>query len=53
MLLETLKYGFPTIEVSNIVELEKLLKEKGYKVFYLTASLGMWGYIIAKEIILL
>ena len=52
-LSETLKYGFPTIEVSNVKELEDYLKENGHRVFYLTASLGMCGYIIAKEIILL
>ncbi|MBU5438146.1 hypothetical protein KQI42_09010 [Tissierella sp. MSJ-40] len=50
---EVLKYGFPTIEVSNIKELEDYLKEKEYRVFYLTASLWMCGYIIAKEIILM
>lgn len=50
---EALKYGFPAIEVSNVKELEDYLKEKEYRVFYLAASLGMCGYIIAKEIILL
>ncbi|WP_353094006.1 hypothetical protein [Tissierella praeacuta] len=51
-LSETLKYGFPTIGVSNVRELGDYLKENRYRVFYLTASLGMCGYIIAKEIIL-
>lgn len=51
-LSESLEYGFPTIEVSNMRELENYLKENLYGVFYITSSLGMCGYIIAKEIIL-
>lgn len=50
ILVEALKYGFPTIEVCSIKELEDFLKVNKYKIFYIESSMGMVGYVIAKEI---
>lgn len=49
-LLESIKYGFPSVYANSIKELESFLIEKEYKVFELISSLGMTGYIIAKDI---
>lgn len=49
---EWLKYGFPSMKSINIMELEKSLNTEGYKIFYMDSSLGLCGYIIAKDIII-
>jgi hypothetical protein len=49
---ESLKYGFPSMKSMNIMELEKSLSTEKYKIFYMESSLGLCGYIIAKDIII-
>lgn len=49
-LTKALKYGFPTMEASNCDELREVLENEKYKVFWIDSSLGLCGYVIAKEI---
>ncbi|WP_186430399.1 hypothetical protein [Clostridium sp. BSD9I1] len=49
-LLEALKFGFPSMKAGNCDELMRELKNEKYKVFGLNSSLGLCGYVIAKDI---
>ena len=49
MLDDRLKYAFP-IYVKNCEELKTYLKENEQKVFEIKSSLGLCGFVIAKEI---
>lgn len=49
-LRESLKYGFPSIKARNCDELKEELEDEKYKVFYFDSSLGLWGYVIAKDV---
>ncbi len=52
-LLKSMAYGYPIVNIDSIKEIEKILIEKKYKIYYIISSLGMTGYIIAKDISLL
>lgn len=49
-LSESLKYGFPSMKAQNCAELRKELEKEQYKIFYFDSSLGLYGYVIAKDI---
>ena len=49
-LLESTAYGFLIVQIGSIEELARVLIEKEYRVFYMISSLGLTGYIIAKDI---
>lgn len=49
-LLESLKYDFPSTKARNCDELKKKLENEQYNIFYLDSSLGLCGYVIAKDI---
>lgn len=49
-LSESWKYAFPSMKARNCNELRKELENEQYKVFYFGSSLGLWGYVIAKDI---
>lgn len=49
LLEESLRYGFPTWS-ENIEELRTLLKKEQQKTFKIYSSLGLNGFVIAKEI---
>jgi len=48
-LSEALKYGFPSMKASNCDELLQELENEKYKVFCFDSSLGLSGYVIAKD----
>jgi hypothetical protein len=49
-LSEELQFGFPSMKPRNCNELKQKLEEEKYKVFYIDSSLGLSGYVIAKDI---
>jgi len=49
-LSESLKYGFPSMRARNCDELSKELEKEQYKIFYFDSSLGLFGYVISKDI---
>lgn len=49
-LLKSLKSCFPSSRARNCDELRKELEDERYKVFYLDSTLGLEGYVIAKDI---
>ncbi len=52
LLTRTLRYGFPLNEGKGVDELRLYLKEQGYSVFVIRASVGMCGFVIAKRLVL-
>ncbi|MCB2300050.1 hypothetical protein [Clostridium tagluense] len=49
-LLESLNYGFPSMEPRDCDELRKKLENEQYKIFNFDSSLGLYGYVIGKDI---
>lgn len=49
-LAQSIKYGFPSLKARDCDNLRKELEDEQYKVFYLDSSLGLCGYVIAKDI---
>lgn len=49
-LTKALKYGYPTLEAGNCDELKEVLENDQYKVFRIDSTLGLCGYVIAKDI---
>lgn len=49
-LSELLRYNFPSMKSREVYALKNELEKEGYKVFYLKASLGLNGYVIAKNV---
>lgn len=49
-LIEALKYGFPSMQPRDCDELRKKLENEQYKIFNFDSSLGLYGYVIAKDI---
>ncbi len=47
---ESLKYCFPSMKSRNSQELEKELIDNAYKLFEFNASIGLVGYVIAKNL---
>lgn len=52
-LLKSMAYGYPIANIGSIEEIKEVLIEKKYKIYYIISSLGMTGYIIAKDISIL
>ncbi len=51
LLEESRKYAFP-IYTDNIEALQSRLKEKELKIFQIDSTLGLCGFVIAKEILI-
>ncbi len=51
-LTRALRYGFPLQEGRGPDELRRYLSEGGYSVFQIRASVGMYGYVIAKRLVI-
>lgn len=49
-LSESLKYCFPSMKSQNCDELGVELENERYRIFYFYSSLGLCGYVIAKDI---
>jgi hypothetical protein len=49
-LSESLKYCFPSMKAGNYDELGKEIEDEQYRIYRLDSSLGLNGYVIAKDI---
>lgn len=49
-LLKSLDFGYPSMNSRNYSELIKELENEKYKIFYIDSTLGLNGYVIAKDI---
>lgn len=48
---DNIKYGFPSLHTNEgMIGLKNALKDNEYKVFEISSSLGLNGFIIAKEV---
>lgn len=47
---ESLPYGFPSMEARTCDEFRRQLEDQQYKVFYIDSSLGLVGYVIARDV---
>ena len=47
---EIKQYGFPSLRSRNCEELISMLSENCYNIYQIDSSLGLCGYVIAKEI---
>jgi len=51
-LSHALRYGFPAPVGGGLDELQRSLTEQGYRVFEIRASVGLYGYVIAKRLVI-
>ncbi|MHB1314773.1 MAG: hypothetical protein ACYCX2_04715 [Christensenellales bacterium] len=48
-LAESMQYGFPVPKAMTVQELSEELENERYKVFCFESSIGLFGYVIAKD----